>query len=427
MTLEDLPVEILIEIAMSLPDLDALDNLLRASPRFWTIFDRHGVQILNRFIESAPLDNNVKVVMRTIAYVTEGRLLVTTISQLRERVTNDALTHGQCRGDLWAIQRALNRKTAGRDDWQYGDEIFSLSQLPPGCAGSTARAILSIHRRVTFQTLSCLKISLRRFRRLDSYHVKCSADGVSGRLSTKDDLARQAAMYSIELDAPEWVEEQVMARAFWRIQFIRALKRAVSSGAMSEWSASETAPLMTMGLEELYRFDVIEEELKDYFAARNKPGPTAIPMMEHSLILTAVSYLSSRQPPMPRSWTRSRPVLPPRPADQEVLDAHWSAWAWRYRCILCDRLRYKPEYSRAYRRLGLPIWSEVRLELYGIHQYCCGLGPVWFSGHPLSSWALELEEMKAKKEEGRAKLREARTSANWREVVTIMSVRRHSK
>ncbi|KAF2153722.1 hypothetical protein K461DRAFT_266847 [Myriangium duriaei CBS 260.36] len=370
------PVELLLNIVVRLPDLDALDNLLRVSPDVWRLFQSHAVEIVEQVLDSAPIDKDTKTVMRTIAYVYEGCLPVTSIAELRARVTNDSLTHGACRGG----QSTAKYDAGGYngDEWYIRENyIFSPDELPDRCTPATARRILVDHRRISFLTQACLTDCLQRFRQREPRRVADPA-WKDGNITIGQIRAGHPPTLPLvvnEIGPPSWCEEQIVARAFWRLQFIKDLRVAAAVARrrciLKGWGKTQRKQLQRKSVVELYDFDALREDII-WGSYGRESRLRDVELAEHSAIRIAEDFLRDRDQQEtfpPGSWSRPQPAPQPLPEDQNVLGRHWTPGIERFGSVfpyMTKRFMRKETFD-TYRNLGFTIWSEERLDGFGFN------------------------------------------------------------
>ncbi|GAM89073.1 hypothetical protein ANO11243_071080 [Dothideomycetidae sp. 11243] len=160
-----LPPELKLDILLRLSDHETLDNLLRASPHVWRFFPAYGIKISDRLLDSTPIDRDTKVVVRSLAYLREDCLPVSTLDQLHDRVIYDTISHQACRGG-YADEDEAGPIWAEVDGWYMREEdIFSPLQLPKHCSGATIRGLLVTYRHVLHSALDCLDFYRDKLRR----------------------------------------------------------------------------------------------------------------------------------------------------------------------------------------------------------------------------------------------------------------------
>lgn len=362
---ERLPPEILLNILHQLTDLEALVDLLAASPSIWRLFNgySHGAAITDKALESSSMDIDTKTLIRTIAHTRQGALPVASISEVRRRVTNDSLTHRECRGGNEMISQVIGGFEV--DDWFMNiDKIFSPTSLA-GCAPAIIPGLLATFRHIRFLALSCLKQRLEEFRGLQPRRAIDTTWQDSGITITqlREGHIPSCPMTVQDFGAPTWSEEQGMLRAFWRIEFVNSLKSAVLKG-MEGWSDEDRAQLSSLSSVELFAFDDLKFDIQ-YASYGHYSGMLHLKIAEHSLLLTAEEYLAATRPTIqsPR-WSRPWSAAPYDEADKLQTEDHWNAGI---KCF--SYLFYNPpmwwRLSEAYRRLGLFIWCKGRLDNHG--------------------------------------------------------------
>ncbi|GAM84658.1 hypothetical protein ANO11243_026570 [Dothideomycetidae sp. 11243] len=382
--MDTLPLEILLNIVHQISELDTLANLLVASPSAWRLFGQFGPKILNRCLDSTYIDKDTKTTIRIIAYIREGCLPVNNLGDLRRLVTNDSITHGCCRGGHKTIINNIGAQVYEGHEWfMHEQEIFSPARLPKECDCATVRGILASFRRITFLTMDCLNTHLQRFRQL---RPRCAEDP---DYSDKDlDMSGicngnppSVPVPRRDVGLPTWLEEQAVLRAFWRLQFVNDLRRALTHGVLKNWDDAQIAQLNSLSIPDVYDFAELNYDIEaaSYCFDADLMGTQ---IAEHSLILMALEHMDRNPRVMPStSWARVGPIFhPPLPnpdcpehmqwTEQKELSTHWSEGLRRFTCTF-DRLCGLDHESESvllppFQRLGLPIWSAERLDGYGL-------------------------------------------------------------
>ncbi|GAM84993.1 hypothetical protein ANO11243_029960 [Dothideomycetidae sp. 11243] len=334
---ELLPFELHLNLAHHVEDLESLYNLLRASPRFWRVFDNcsHAAQIANQVLAREPIDIQIKIIIWTIGHVRHDCLPATSLIELQRRVTNDSVTHQSCRIGSFT----WSRDHADEEWFMCEADIFVPDCLPAACTPETVRRILSIHRHITYMTLNCLDRLLDKFRKLDF------------------------AEHVVDIGAPTWIEEQALARSFWRIAFVYQVKQALSNNTL-KWSEEDRDKLMTTANLDVYDFSRITTNLSDgcWFHS----CPMDVQIAEHSNLLTATEYLEDPSP-MPSQWARSLPAPSPSLNDYNEIQWRWSVGVEWLARVFPETffLPFNSSSFEIFRRAGFMLWSEDRLHNFG--------------------------------------------------------------
>ncbi|GAM84992.1 hypothetical protein ANO11243_029950 [Dothideomycetidae sp. 11243] len=336
---ETLPPELLLNVALHLPDLECLDNLLRASPAFWRLFDgssSFAVEIVDQALEAALLEPQTKTIIRTIAHAYSDSLPAANIDQLQRRVTNNSLTHRFCNGE----NVSTGARRQGQPWFHCLDEVFSPLKFPKNCRPSIVRHILMISRHVSFMTQDHLGELLSQFRKL------------------------RPPKTVHDIGPPTWMEEQAVTRAFWRLEFARCIGEAARNGLLT-WDSHERNDLDFTDMHKFYNSRWLRRDIAHASSRRRYPIMLG-QYTEHNILQELAQHYKSDPPPT--DWTRSQPAALPRPGDYDVLEDHWSPGEERIRELIDDKAERKLEHGR----LGLSIWSAERLDGFGFIGIDCG-------------------------------------------------------
>ncbi|KAF2148517.1 hypothetical protein K461DRAFT_65259 [Myriangium duriaei CBS 260.36] len=384
-TMEKLPPEILFKVLLEVTDLDTLASLLEASSTLWRLFDlRSSSAILERCLDSAYMDTDTKTVIRTIGYIREGCLpeRVNSLETLRRHVTNDSITHRDCRGGNELMANMY--MDYNPEKWYMRvDDIFSPNILPEHCSPATLRSILATIRSITFRTMTCLDSHLSRFRALKPRRAADPAwDPKDVKVAQLHEVP-SIPMTIEDVGAPTWLEEQRVMRAFWRVQFVQDLRRAVRTGIVA-WATGDLAELYSLSVPDIYDFPGIERDFNDA-SSEVYSRISSQELTDLTLIHMAEEHLN-QHPHMPDpSWRRNGPdfVRPPEPppppevewgepaqvvtrTDQDLLSDHWSTGSARFALTFKSIRGSQTSAMVPYRRLGVPIWCKERLDGYGL-------------------------------------------------------------
>ncbi|KAF2150842.1 hypothetical protein K461DRAFT_280871 [Myriangium duriaei CBS 260.36] len=333
---EGLATEVLIDILGDISDLDSLDAILRASPVAWRVFDQHGVNILERVLDSGYIHVHSCTIIRTIAAIRTNCFPVVSIPDLQRRVTYDSLLHGR------------TFKAPVRDK-------FAPLELPKTSTIKVMRSIINTARRISFLTLGCLDSCLQRFSKSYPYD--------SSRVP-------HPAMVVYH---PVWREEQIVYRGFWRIQLVQDLKKALKDGTVTGWEDHEIEALNNMSIEDIYQFADADREASRFesMAGYDSPLPMGCKTTEHNAVLSAEDYMKEKAADAlspPRSWFRAWPAPPITCEDIKDLErCHGDLYAAGTLGINIyeEAFRDCPEEIKPsftpYRRLGFAIWTSERL------------------------------------------------------------------
>ncbi|GAM89075.1 hypothetical protein ANO11243_071100 [Dothideomycetidae sp. 11243] len=367
---ESFPLEILHMVLMEMPDMESLDNLVRASPSAYWLFPRHGVEIIERVVDSGYVYRDSQILIRTIAYIRTGDFPFTSLSELQQRVTSVSLTTG----------------TPGRESPDY--HAFRPARFPQGSTPSLMLGILATLRRITFLTLDCIDVHLKRLRSSRPYQsangrygvtsdsICYNADGALLRdiLQMDHDDHARVSLDVKDIGPATWVEEQTVYRTFLQIQLNDDLRLAVHNNIVRGWTYDERLKLTELAFMDIYDFEEMSYWMQlifEWIHDKQDPLPGYAELQEPGVVLTVLNYLDERRKvhgtlsPTP-SWSRRGPAPSPRKEDCDRLVGELSAIVGEFVVVYTpdrchDMLGFGP-----YRRLGFSLWCEERLRGYGV-------------------------------------------------------------
>lgn len=245
------------------------------------------------------------------------------------------------------------------------------------------RGILLTARRISFLTCNCLDFYLQKFRQCDpqipadpDYSIGLKDGTGCEWLHLQRFLYPEMISFPVEdMGKPVWSEEQIISRAFWRIQLVKDLERALKNRTITDWPLSEIHKLNSLDIVEIYDFEeigwlVATVDFEFRHLSASQPGDEYT--TEHSAVMAALEYMARHDAPNPpRWWSRSWPLpaMLPRDIEQagtdsDVLDVSQSCGRRSYSNIFQTCHTSAPSVV-LYRRLGFFIWSEERLNAHG--------------------------------------------------------------
>lgn len=184
---ERFPPELLLNVLTRLPDLVALDCLIRASPTAYRVFDEYAVQITEAVLSSPRLTfRHTAIIICIVALIRSSTLPIKNLEDFRRYVTHEAM-----------YQRRFHHPPA-----------LGLPQLDKATRPSALRSILTTNRQLVGHSYDCLELYLERFRALrpkhpiglpkgPHYRPKCFPDGLLGAQSVEFEVC--------DIGPPSWV------------------------------------------------------------------------------------------------------------------------------------------------------------------------------------------------------------------------------
>jgi hypothetical protein len=219
--IENLSPELLLPILISLPDLESLDSLLRASPAAFRIFDSFGATVFEKVLSS-------------------GSNLTYTCSLIRitALIRTNALPT-----DVYNLERfkRLVRHETSPHRWDP-----PLWDHPPtnllNTSATALRGLLATNRKIQRLAFGCLEHYLDHFTALTPFlRPEFSFKWEWGDSSRATEcmgpwLDKQAdAIYYYpihDIGSPSWLEQQRVLRVFWRIQLSRDIATAIDTSSI---------------------------------------------------------------------------------------------------------------------------------------------------------------------------------------------------
>ncbi|KAG4422958.1 hypothetical protein IFR04_003870 [Cadophora malorum] len=309
------PPEILLQIAKSVPDLRSLHHLALALPSIYRLWISHGSEILRE--------------------VTSNRSVTT--PQVRDLILLVALLRS---GEMpvWSFDTFLERFVRPTLVLNSAPESPCSIPTPTSCPLS----VLGTAGRMYHLTHSCLEYYLERLREVQPRLQRPVDQGfdyeapygphemmVPGWLREVEGIFYETPC----MEPPSWIEEQVVFRAFWRLQLLYDFRQAGKQSRLDGWSESDVSRIANLQLDELF--------------------PCAHPhMTTYHEIVSVQEYLDES----------SGGDLPPQEEaskeDVGLAEIPDDAWSWVLRSGTVRHLQYSPN--------GLLNRGPVHLALHGL-------------------------------------------------------------
>ncbi|UKZ66270.1 uncharacterized protein TrAtP1_007444 [Trichoderma atroviride] len=228
-SLETLPIEIMLDIMCELTDLDALYNLIRASPVSSRIFDRYANEVIEAVLPMCPLKIEIQHLVRAVILTRSSAL---PFDNLRDFKT------------LFEQQ----------DPWMSGGYRSPPLTLPSDslkAAGlESLRSCLATACRISVLTYTCLEFYLERLRNksiCNPYHCDNRDFSLDDFLQNTTHSWTRAFGEPVTENygwSPSWVEEMRVARALWKMQLVGEVQRlAIRDPNGLGWSAEDMAEI----------------------------------------------------------------------------------------------------------------------------------------------------------------------------------------
>ena len=232
--LETLQPEILLMIVKSLPDLESLHSMLRASPASFRLFnDDFAVEITEAVLAAGFLHGHIRVIICIIAMIRSGTLPISDLDSFKKRVTEPCMKRVYELGkDTGMVQVVVEdkKKLSAEEIARLGmpPESFTPIHLSRTTSPAILRSILATSYQITCLSINCFEYYLHRFRTLRRQHlVEEDFRFCSNGLPNRPDGAAKIRAWQfkplgkycevVDVGPPSWVEEQRAIRAFWRL------------------------------------------------------------------------------------------------------------------------------------------------------------------------------------------------------------------
>lgn len=363
--LESLAPELLVNILANLPNLASLDNVIRASPAAYRLFDLRSRELFDAVLSSG-MTHKYTCALTRIVTVLRCNALPSYAANL-----DDFQTLVRRETSILSYDDPDNPDDSdGPSEWP-----FPLTTLPPVTSAVLLRGILATNRKLMRRTVGCLAFYLERFNSLRPMHpvdkdfvFRNKHVGPGRRHVLTWQLEPAETPYATrDIGPPTWVEEQRVLRACWRVQLFHDVEDAVNKSTVT-WELDNLGPV------DLFKVPSLRGlwNNSDYY---EDPWPLPYIWMQgtlfdHELIDTVLYYDkeclgSTLNEP---NW----PMLKPTgQCDYDNLDFHSSeTYAFFFQVggqerIHTGRSPIQHVKFEPYRRFGFAIWSLKRMEAYG--------------------------------------------------------------
>jgi hypothetical protein len=380
--LERLPPEVLLPILTRLPDLDSLDNLLQISPAAAQLFDLRGVEIFEAVLSA---DTN------THEYT---RALIRIVALLRSTAL-PAYIH-----DWISFEDLVRDKTTS---YRYNPSRWNHPplRLPPHTSTVALREVLATNQKIRRLTIDCLRYYIERFRALRPSHLADETFRYDTKNNSNDEdyvrpwqLKPAVIPYSVkDIGGPTWLEQQRVLRALWRIRLFHEFKNSIGTSCIT-WTENDISQVRNMNLDQLYDVPdfVYSDEDDCGYSLVNDISPRVNEtdtLLEYEIIQSAIDFLQEGREAIGEpiyqelkiDWAASDLLASEDIRNHDSLDdcVNSPMWyffhelngnstgtlgqhIWNFSSPL-QHIHFSP-----FRRLGFAIWSQERLQGYGLLQ-----------------------------------------------------------
>lgn len=227
--IESLPVELLSPILTYLPDLESLDNVLRASPAAFRVFDNadFSATIFETVLSPGTTHKYSCALIRIITLIRADLLPLYPSKVYDSNTFKNLIVH---------------ETTPSRYKpplWEHTPVCLPLHIDP-----SILRGILATNRKILRLTFGCLDFYLGLFRVLRPYHSAgfrydgkpwILDDGMGYSLGTWGQKPVNVKFYypTHDIGPPTWLEQQRVYRILWRIQLSHDIKAIVRASRIT--------------------------------------------------------------------------------------------------------------------------------------------------------------------------------------------------
>ncbi|KAF4337296.1 hypothetical protein FBEOM_8809 [Fusarium beomiforme] len=243
-SLETLPPEVLLPIVTSLPGLDNLWDLMRASPHVWRLFNDHAVAIIEGILSgpNAILPPEIAELIRAVVLVRSRAIPFQSFDEFQGR-----------------FLRKVSRRWKGRY-LEAPPRPFPDDKLSTGCLSAASPSVAALRstvattHQISALSQACLTSFLDRLRdpgfrpqhladpedRYDRFHRR----GPNGEyIDAWDQVFKGTPVKVVDVGQPTWVEEMRVVRALWYIQIVGEMHHQAEC---LDWPADDIEGLKNM-------------------------------------------------------------------------------------------------------------------------------------------------------------------------------------
>lgn len=209
-SLEAFPTEIILKILCELADLDALYNLIRASPASSNIFDYYAHAIIEAVLSMCPLKIEIQHLIRAVILTRSSALPFNNLHDFEMLFEEQHIsTNRGCRSPPITLP-SDSLKAA------------SLESIRSGLATAC---------RISALTYTCLEFYLEHLRDnniCNPYYCDAKRVNLDGFLQNPTHVWARSVGKAVEEKCdgpPSWVEEMRVARALWKMQLVGEVQR----------------------------------------------------------------------------------------------------------------------------------------------------------------------------------------------------------
>lgn len=280
--LQDLPLEVIANITNHVNTIQGLSALVRASAVVWRYIGTvaSSVELVDKVLTNDDrLEDKVKVIIRTIAYIRSGCLLVNSLTDFRKRI-----------GGCIKVDMAQYLHMIPSED------LFQPSEFPAFSSPILIRGLLMTISTLFPGTNDCLEYYLAKFRALRPRRPKDERFSIP-KLSWYALSEENPESYVVNPPSKEWLtlaDEDAVQLGFWRCQLVFDLKRAIDRGILTNWPPRDVRELRDATVPMVYDMDTARRALSMLDIYGNSFFTQGFQISEHCMILTVLDYMHDK-------------------------------------------------------------------------------------------------------------------------------------
>lgn len=362
---DSLPTEIIVKIALYLPDLPSLFYLDQASLNFAAVFNQYGPEIMGSVLAAGgqeQLPHQTITIIRLVAFLRKQRL----------KRTPDPPTINDF------IHRHLEDSPASS---------AAFRPIPANQSPSAIRSVLAAATKISLLTSCCLAEHMRRCLALRPSHA-VDTTWRGGPSEWTSFLAGPGVPYTPHSSgSPSWLERQRVVRAFWSLQLYLDMINATCVWRNIAVPQDADEDRSALGMETLERFtpgvaspreaiDTVVGYLQDEMGwelprcriddlSEEPRAPFLLPWPPKGQQWQDFDWDSEGMGPFPgcadaryfNCVTVGNAALLDRPPGEGLLSKLWS---WEHRFGRISSV-FKDHFPLIFQRLGVAFWDRRRL------------------------------------------------------------------
>lgn len=356
-SIEDIPVELMIQILSNAPNLATLHKLTVASPHAFRVFNKHGMSFLDQVVknETPP---EILCLIRLVVQVRASTTQTSpapTLKEFTESYTDCLDEDGETHTSYTQIGDSGTLKQL---EPSAGTPLHKIQQ-PSADIGYSARQIVLLIRKVSLMTEACITY----------FHRKCRfVKQVVSNHHLTDYLTPGWRDCHVHYGPPSWLETQRAARGFWRLILYHDLEAAARSGRLG-WNPNDVSKVYNSTANEFYECWYSQQweiqSVQQFLGDKGlRPLNILFNPINASIIPSFITGNESSQRKSVRSLSELPLVLRQQPKHDSSDRIGVFAHGYYYTEILgepSEEVEYAP-----YCSLGLAFWDKRRLQAMGL-------------------------------------------------------------